>query len=316
MRIISVILISIFLISCGGADSDISENIINEETPTVNIEYTAEDFTEYLPADFTAYNWETTETGAVFAVARESEDYSPHILLIKNGDTVKISKPFMAINVEFGSGKSWDANLDKDGEILGYSVSIDLGTGDIPGYFVKIFASPDFSEIPCELGAGYVARDFLNIDGSEGADLLFIDTRWSDVPLDLVAGQPFTQAVCEYKHGKFVDATTNHPNQMDPGLKQFKEGLQVSVDENDVLYYAINLMLTMHAMGKKTEAVEGFAKIPDQLSDERRIKFAKEISEHVTSCLSKNKPLTPPWFNPKPEPAWTPLEFERVEVKQ
>ncbi len=77
MKMISVILISIFLISCGGTNPDISENNINEETetPIVNIEYTAEDFAEYLPAGFTAYNWETTGSGAVFAVARESEDY-------------------------------------------------------------------------------------------------------------------------------------------------------------------------------------------------------------------------------------------------
>lgn len=322
MRVIALMLVLMLLISCGCGEKQ--EQAINEPEPTTGEIVTdaniiSYDIESYIPDGFIVTDNKNTQDGSVFVVATidEVDELSPHVLLIATNEFIKRSVIFMAKEVKLGLRKSWGASLIRnDNDTLGYAVSIDFGTGDIPGYFVKVFVNPEYNEVSSLLGAGYVARDFTDIDGNGGADLLMIDTRWADVPVDVVAGQPFTQAVCEFIDGHFVDMTSQHNTQMSPGLDQFKIGLSNAQDDSNVLYYAINLMLTMYAMGEKDEAVEGFLSILNRLNDIDSIEFANDIIEHLRSYDYITDGLIPPWFNPTNEPAWTPLDFEKVKVNK
>ncbi len=310
-KIIICFLALLMLVSCGTPVADEPENIVDENIASKH-EYTPEDFAEFLPEGYSVYDWKDAGNGLVFAVAKESETSKRQIILLRKGALVKVSEPFPAAAVEFGSGKSWGVKLDES--TLGYAVAFDLGTGDIPGYFVKVFSDKTYEEIPCDLGPGYVARDFYDLDGTGFANLLMINIKWADVSSEIIAGQPFTQAVCRYENGRFVDDTPNHPNQMEPGLDQFKAGIQGTDNEADALYYAICLMITMDAMGNRDEAVEGFSTVPQRILDKDRRAVAQKIADHVSN-LKSYEMMNPPWFNPVLEPAWELLKFNTIQVK-
>jgi len=321
VRVIAVMLVVMMIITCGcngGQDKAIDD----QETSADELKSTAVelsyDVKPYVPQGFQVTTKKDAEDGSVFLVACEQSikfELSPHILIIATHNFLKRSAVFEAKDVKFGTGKSWGVPMTRgDAETLGYSVSIDLGTGDIPGYFVKVFVSPEYDEVLSSLGSGYVARDFTDIDGNGATDLLMIDTRWADVPLDIVAGQPFTQAVCEYVEGEFVDKTFNHNTQMNPGIERFSTGLSSAQDDANILYYAINLMLTMYQVGDKKEAVEGFSTIISRLTDDASIEFAIGVIDYLNSYDFMEDGLAPPWFAPTNNPAWTALEFETLKV--
>lgn len=289
----SLFLAFIVFISCGVAENS------NEPQSNGDSQYV-------LPIGFEIVESKPIKAEKIAVIAEKNGEFV--IGLSKNKDAkslVKISAPFMAKKVEFAGERQWGCKL---GNSQGYAVSFQT---DAPGFdstFIKVF-DENLNEFPNDLGAGFVPRELEDIDFDKSFDLVAIDLRWEGYS-GVFRSQPFTQRICRFKDGKFVDDPAPYKEQFEAGKKAFMELMNKTSDQQDALYYVVCLALVYDNLGKVNEGLDGFKSMLPQFTNSDVSKNAMELLSEFSKQAENRRRLYPAAWKERQSLAWTPLPFK------
>ncbi len=265
---------------------------------------------EIVPQGFFVSAKKETADGGQFVIAKNSQSF---VLMVAepNGNGFRLTKksaPFQAKLVEFAPDELWPVKLSES--IIGYSLSFEAGeAAEFEGKFIKVFDG-GYSEVPNDLGPGFVPRDLQDYDYDGTVELVCIDARWKSLK-QFTVSQPFTQKICVFRDGVFKDETSGFTEHLKAGEKRFSQNLASSVMQEDILYNAMNLLLIYESMGKLEEGFAGFAETLKHLKDPRLNQKASELLALFRKQAKNGEKLSPPEAPNQKTPAWGQVVWEK-----
>lgn len=287
------LLVFSFLVSCGAPQK------VNESPSKSNFEYA-------LPNGFEIAQSKPIKDDNIAIIARKDSLFV--FGLSKDSGTksfVKMSQPFEAKAVKFAGERQWGCKL---GDSFGYTVSFET---DAPGFdsnFIKVF-DENLNEIPNDLGSGFVPRELEDVDFDNNFDLIAIDLRWESYT-DVFLSQPFTQRICRFEDGKFIDDPLPYKEQFEAGRKAFMELMNKTSNQQDALYYAVCLVLVYDSLGKAQEGLAGFKIMLPQFTQPAVSKNAKDLIADFEKQSENKQKLHPILWKERQSLAWSPLPFK------
>lgn len=266
----------------------------------------ANDLKRALPNGYEITESKPVKDDNIAIIAKKDNFYI--LGLAKNADTIifnKVSQPFEAKVVKFAGERQWGCKLR---DSLGYAVSFQTDALGFDNNFIKVF-DEKFNEIPNDLGSGFVPRELEDVDFDKNFDLLTIDSRWEGYA-DVFLSQPFTQRICRFDNGKFVDDPLPYKEQFEAGRKAFMELMNKTSNQQDALYYAVCLVLVYDNLGKVQEGLAGFKTMLPQFTQPVVLKNATGLLAEFEKQSKGKQKLRPVLWKERQSLAWSPLPFK------
>lgn len=289
----SLFLAFFVLTSCGSTQNS------NEPQPNGDSQHV-------LPSGYEISESNPISADRIAVIAKKDDEFV--VGLSKGKDLksfVKISAPFKAKKVEFAQERQWGCKL---GNSLGYAVSFQTDASGFDATFIKVF-DENLNEIQNDLGAGFVPRELEDIDFDKSFDLVIIDLRWEGYS-GVFRSQPFTQRICKFQDGKFIEDPAPYKEQFEAGKKAFMELMNKTTDQQDALYYLVCLALVYDSLGKVNEGLDGFKSMLPQFTHPDVSKNAMELLSEFSKQAENKQRLYPAAWKERQSLAWTPLPFK------
>ncbi len=297
MKKLAIFLTFALLVSCGGDTGSGKLQDNGEKLAT-----TANDCSKFVPEGFTLEK-QLDGCGFSMATAKNGDGICPRVLIIvKDDKLVRISKEIKCKSIVFGGEDLVCSKLSED--VHGVPVEFEMGGNSIDDTFIKIIDDKTFKDVPVDLGAGFVARDFADSNYDGYYELIVVDNRWNGLKIFEKVQYPFTQKIAVYKGGKFVDETSRFVNHLDAGINAWSKQMTDTTNEIESAKAAVVLALIYKDKGQMNEGVSLMEKIINGTSSQ----ILKESIEYFLREYKKGG--NPDWFYPARKQAWELLPWQ------